>query len=269
MDIRTWFVAPGARRGTAGRAACIALGAPSRPPLPQAPPAPPTHVRDLVLPDRGRPGSAAEPAEAADDGDFSRSLDLTSRPPIDGFTAIGPTPPTTGARALPLKDRQHLEGGSRAPVREGGTGGTAVRAAEVWRWREPGPRCATGPASTRRVVARRRDPQRRRVVAVAQLSRNGQVVSELWRSDDGGRTYVVVERPEAELDQPVALPVAVVRAVARRWSSVTAVADRWCGLERRRRGLRARPAHHGAGYRSSRWRSGRTEGCARVRQPHH
>lgn len=40
-------------------------------------------------------------------------------------------------------------------------------------------------------------------VASMHLSRNGQIVGELWRSTDGGRTFVTVPRPDAELNQPV------------------------------------------------------------------
>lgn len=39
-------------------------------------------------------------------------------------------------------------------------------------------------------------------LATMHLSRNGQVVGELWRSTDGGRTFVTVPRPDAELNQP-------------------------------------------------------------------
>ena len=39
-------------------------------------------------------------------------------------------------------------------------------------------------------------------LATVHLSRNGQVVGELWRSTDGGRTFATVPRPDAELNQP-------------------------------------------------------------------
>ncbi len=49
-------------------------------------------------------------------------------------------------------------------------------------------------------------------IVSALLSRNGQIVAEFWRSTDGGRTFAAVERPDADLNEPVAYPAALVRA---------------------------------------------------------
>lgn len=48
-------------------------------------------------------------------------------------------------------------------------------------------------------------------LVAATLSRNGQLVTELWRSTDG-RTFTTVPLPDAELNQPVTYPYALVQA---------------------------------------------------------
>lgn len=185
--------------------------------------------------DRGRTWTrGTKPPKPADDGDFSRSLDDVTATE-DGFTAIGSYSADDWRPVLyRSKTGSSWQETPAPPHTKEGTGGTRVRAAEgvevagtqdyadqgrprLWfrhgdGWREAktplrdGSRLEEGEWSLGDLT-RSGDAW----IAVAQLSRNGQVVSELWRSDDGGRTYTEVERPEAELNEPVALPLAVVR----------------------------------------------------------
>ena len=165
--------------------------------------------------DRGRTWKrGTNPPKPADDGDFSRSLDDVTATD-DGFTAIG-SYSADDWRPVLYRSRtgSTWKQAPAPPYAKEGTGGTRIRAAggvevagtqdyadqgrpRLWfrqggAWRE-----ARTPLRDRSRldegewslgdVTRSGDAW----VAVAQLSRNGQVVSELWRSDDGGRTYVV------------------------------------------------------------------------------
>ncbi len=186
--------------------------------------------------DRGRTWTrGSKPPKPADDGDFSRSLDDVTATD-DGFTAIGSYSAEEWRPVLyRSKTGSTWQQAPAPPYAKDGTGGTRIRAtgsvevAGTQDYADQGrPRLWFRQGSAWREA---RTPLRDRSrldegewslgdltrsgdawVAVAQLSRNGQVVSELWRSADGGRTYVAVERPTAELNQPVALPVAVVRS---------------------------------------------------------
>ncbi len=212
--------------------------------------------------DRGRTWKrGSNPPKPGDDGDFSRELvDITSTE--DGFTAIGSYWSDDDWRPVLYRSRtgSSWQQSPAPPYAKDGTGGTRVRAAagaevvgtqeyadqgrpRLWvrhggAWQE-----ARTPLNDRSRVEQGKwslgDLTRsgKAWVAVAQLSRNGQVVSELWRSDDGGRTYTAVERPEAELNDPVALPVAVV------WSGAQTLVF---GDSRRRPVVWTRPSGAGA-----------------------
>ena len=186
--------------------------------------------------DRGRTWTrGTKPPKPADDGDFSRSLDDVTATE-DGFTAIG-SYSADDWRPVLYRSRtgSTWQQAPAPPYAKEGTGGTRIRAAEgvevagtqdyadqgrprLWFRHGDGWREAETPLRDRSRLNQGEwslgDLTRsgEAWVAVAQLSRNGQVVSELWRSDDGGRTYSEVERPEAELNEPVALPLAVVRS---------------------------------------------------------
>lgn len=185
--------------------------------------------------DRGQTWKrAVAPPTPEDDDDFGRRLvDVTASG--DGFTAIG----SYFAREWRPVVYRSSNGSSwhqaaAPPASKGGADGSRIRAAagEVAVTQEYGPQnrprlWARQGESWREARTPLNDRSRLREgewtldtlissgdawVVSAQLSRNGQVVSELWRSIDGGRTFDVVPRPDAELNQPVAAPQTVVRA---------------------------------------------------------
>jgi len=163
-------------------------------------------------PDRGRTWlRGTKPPKPADDGDFSRSLDGVAATD-DGFTAIGSFF-ADDWRPVLYRSRtgSSWQQAPAPPDAKEGAGGTSVHAAEgvevagtqdyadqgrprLWFRHGGGWRAAKTPLRNRSRldqgewslgdVTRSGDAW----VAMAQLSRNGQVVSELWRSDDGGRT---------------------------------------------------------------------------------
>ena len=195
----------------------------------------------------------SKPPKPVDDGDFSRSLDDVTATD-DGFTAdrvllrrrVAPGP-------LPLEDGQHLGADPRAAVREGGdrrradTRGRRYRGGRHPGLRRPGPPAPLGPARSRlaggqdpiarpdptrsgRVVAGRPDPERRRV------DRRGPAVPQR----PGRLRAVAIRRrrsaptprsndPRPSSTNPWRCPWLSCAAAARRWSSVTAGVDLWCG----------------------------------------
>lgn len=186
--------------------------------------------------DRGRTWHrGSKPAKPADDDDFSRRLDDISATG-DGFVVVGsyfakewePVAyrSSTGRTWAATKPPPGAKGGSDSTLVRAADGAVVVGTVEYapgtlfrlfaqsgGRWREARTPISEGLAQNAGewylgdVV--RSD---KAWIAAAQLSRNGQIVSQLWRSTDEGKTFTTVDRPVAELDQPTALPVALVRA---------------------------------------------------------
>ena len=190
-----------------------------------------------VSTDRGRTWKrGAKPAAPRDDSGFQRSLDDVTATE-DGFAAIGSYfaeewRPVTYTSTNGRSWRPSAGGAALAPVPS--SEGTLIRSADgqdllVTQEREPQsqPRLWTRQGGVWRPATTPLNDRSRLVegdwsvgavdragdawIVSALLSRNGQIVAELWRSTDGGRTFAAVPRPDAELNQPVAYPAWVVR----------------------------------------------------------